>query len=136
MFVWIIHCTMTFFLDFNDFHILKSTLSLNWYVKGLVFKTRCKLMWWFGLQSVDKILYVKLLLQKPVVFYNVNPHFHRFPTMYNTWGLRTREYTKTNWGTRKNACFSSNYLAVFLHHLCSQDSSDLFWTVNFTFVIL
>ena len=54
--------------------------------------------------------------------------------MYNTWGLRIQESSEKNGRTQKNACFSSNFLAVFLHHLCSQDSSDLFWTLNLLFV--
>ena len=66
----------------------------------------------------------------------MNPHFHSFPTMYNTWGLRIQESSEKNGRTQKNACFSSNFLAVFLDHLCLGESSDLFCTVNLTLVSL
>jgi len=48
--------------------------------------------------------------------------------MYNTWGLGIQESTEKNGITRKNAYFSSNFLAVFLDHL--------FCAVNLTFVSL
>ena len=66
----------------------------------------------------------------------MKPHVCSFPTMYNNLGLRIQEDTEKNGRTQKNACFSSNFLAVFLHHLSSQDSSDLFCTVNLTLVSL
>ena len=56
--------------------------------------------------------------------------------MYNTWGLRIQESSEKNGRTQKNACFSSNFLAVFLDHLCLGESSDLFCTVNLTLVSL
>ena len=56
----------------------------------------------------------------------MKPHLYSFPTMYNTWGLRIQESTEKNGRTRKSASFSSNFLAVFLDHLSSRDSSYLF----------
>ena len=66
----------------------------------------------------------------------MTPHFYSFPTMYNTWGLGIKESTEKNGRTQKNASFSSNFLAVFLDHLSSRDSSYLFCTVNLTLMSL
>ena len=98
--------------------------------------TRFQLVWWIHCQSVDKILQAKWSLQIFLTFYNMKPHLYSFPTMYNTWGLGIQESTEKNGRTRKNASFSSNFLAVFLDHLSSRDSSYLFCAVNLTMVSL
>ena len=71
-------------------------------------------------------LKAKWSLQISVAFYHVNPYFSSYPTMYNTRGLRIEENTEKNGRIQINACFSSNFLAIFLHHQSSRESSDLF----------
>ena len=87
-------------------------------------------------KRVSKILTAYRIQKIFFSFYHQLAEICSFPTMYNTLGLRIQEDTVKNGRTRKNACFSSNFLAVFLHHLSSQDCSALFCTVNLTLVSL
>ena len=90
-----------------------------WCTKTLknALKTRCQLVWWFGFQSVDKIqnsVSHSKSLQISIAFYHVNPHFHSFPTMYNTWGLRIQESSEKNGRTQKMLVFLQISLPFFL----------------------